>query len=102
MNKKLVFYSLLDFFPKRNEYKKEFDLLSIDEKIQYKMYVYSIPFEDEYTKDLIWEFLNDYKESMFELGKKYRTKKTKYEKRRKYEMQHNTEADELERDYWTM
>lgn len=102
MNKELVFYSLLDFYPKRNTIKENFDLLTVDEKIIYKMYVYSIPFEEEYTKDLIWEFLNGWKEGVFELSKKYRAKKTKYEKRRKYEMQHNLEAEQLERDNWSM
>lgn len=102
MNKELVFYSLLDFYPKRNTIKENFDLLTVDEKITYKMYVYSIPFEEEYTKDLIWEFLNGWNEGIFELGKKYRIKKNKYEKRRKYEMQHNPETEQLERDNWSM
>lgn len=98
MNDKMLFYSLLDFYPKKNIIKEEFDLLTLDEKINYKMYVYSIPFEDEYVKDLIWEFLNGWKESMFDLGRKYRIKKQKNDKRQKlydrekYENQYNAET----------
>ena len=78
----MIFYSLLDFYPKKETIKQEYELLSLDEKIIYKMYVYSIPFEDEYIKDLIWEFLNDYKECIFDLARKYRIKKSRYDKRK--------------------
>lgn len=109
-NKNMIFYSLLDFYPKKETIKQEFELLSLDDKIIYKMYVYSIPFEDEYIKDLIWEFLNGWKESLFELSKKYRIKKKRNEQRQKKydrerelnEIQNNAEAIKLERDYWTM
>ena len=75
------FYSLLDFYPKKETIKSEYVLLTLEEKLNYKKFVYSIPFEEEYIKDLIWEYLNDWKESMFELSKKYRIKKQKTDKR---------------------
>ena len=39
----MKFYGLLDFYPKKEEIKKNYDLLTVDEIIQYKMYVYSLP-----------------------------------------------------------
>ena len=109
-NSKMVFYSLLDFYPKKEIIRQEFDLLSLDDKIIYKMYVYSLPWTDDDVKDLIWEYLNGWRESVSELGKKYRKKKQKNEQRQKKydkereinEIQNNAEAIELERDYWTM
>lgn len=83
MNKSLVFYSLLDFYPKKEQIKVCFDLMTLDERINYKMYVYSIPFEEEYIKDLIWEYLNDWKESIFDLARHYRIKKQKNDRRQK-------------------
>lgn len=77
----MKFYGLLDFFPRKEEIKNNYDMLTLDEKINYKLYVYSIPFEEEYIKDLIWEFLNGWKESMFDLSRKYRIKKQKNDKR---------------------
>ena len=79
------FYGLLDFYPNKKEIKKEFDKLTIKEKRLYKKEVYSLCFEREYVKDLIWEYLNDWEESQFDLGKEWRIKKTKMEQRKKYE-----------------
>lgn len=81
MKKELIFYGLLDFFPRKEEIKENFELLTLDEVINYKMYVYSLPFEEEYIKDLMWEYLNGWYESMFLLGKHYRKKKEKNDKR---------------------
>lgn len=81
-NKNLQFYSLIDFYNKRNTIKESYDLLSVDEIRLYKMYVYSIPFEDEYGKDLIWEFLNDWSlQTWSNLAIRYRTIMDKNEKR---------------------
>lgn len=77
MNKRLVFYSILDFFPRRDEIKEIYDNLSFNDKKIYKMYVYSICFEKEYVKDLIWEFLNDWEESYFKLIDEYILKRRK-------------------------
>ena len=96
MKKEILFYGLLDFYPRKEEIKNNFELLTLDEITIYKMYVYSRPFEEEYIKDLIWEYLNGWKEAIFDLAKHYRRKKELNEKRmKKYkeeeenEMQHN-------------
>lgn len=71
MNKKLVFYSILDFVPRRDEIKEIYKSLSFDDKKIYKMYVYSLSFTKEDVKDLIWEYLNDYNESFEKLIGEY-------------------------------
>lgn len=81
MKKEILFYGLLDFYPRKEEIKKNYETLTIEEIYEYKMYVYSRPFEDEYIKDLIWEYLNDWHESFFELVHKHGIKKRKNEKR---------------------
>lgn len=57
-NKRANFYSIIDFFKNRERIKKEYKNMSIDEKEIYKLYVYSICFENDFTKDCIWEYLN--------------------------------------------
>lgn len=71
MKKELVFYSLLDFFPRRDKIKEVYDTLSFDDKKTYKLYVYSTCFEKEFTKDLIWEYLNDWEYSYEKLIQEY-------------------------------
>lgn len=77
MDRKLVFYGILDFFPRKDEIKEIYDNLSFSDKKIYKMYVYSICFEREYVKDLIWEYLNDWEESYFKLIDEYMIKRRK-------------------------
>lgn len=77
MDRDLVFYSILDFFPKRKEIKAIYKSLSLTDKINYKKFVYSICFEREYVKDLIWEFLNDWEESYEKLMQEYSIKRRK-------------------------
>lgn len=84
------FYGLLDFFPNRVKIKEEFDKLTLNEKILYKKEVYSICFEREYTKDLIWEYLNGWDEGQFALAKEYRIKKNK---RKRYESDNTFEIE---------
>ena len=81
MRKELEFYNLLGFYPNRVYFKLIYDRLSIEEKEIYRMYVYSLPFMDDNIKDLIWEYLNGYEESKFDLSKKYREARYKYDKR---------------------
>lgn len=81
----ISFYGLLDFYPNRKEIKEQFDKLTIAEKRIYKKEVYSLCFEREYVKDLIWEYLNDWDESLFNLGKEWRLKKNKVQKRMELE-----------------
>ena len=110
--KGIGFYGVLDFFPKRKELKEEYEKMTLDEKILYKKQVYSICFEREYVKDLIWEYLNGWEESQFNLGKEWRIKKKKTDKRyQKYnelkkkreesnENNNTNEVGQLERYYW--
>lgn len=79
------FFGLLDFYPNKEELKEEYEELSLDEKIVYKKEVYSLCFEREYVKDLIWEYLNGWDESQFNLTKEWTNKKKKVEQRLKYE-----------------
>lgn len=79
----ICFYGILDFFPNRKEIKKEYEKMTLEEKILYKKQVYSICFEKEYVKDLIWEYLNGWEESQFNLGKEWRIKKKRTDKRYK-------------------
>ena len=81
----IKFYGLLDFFPNRENIKEEYDKLTLDEVIAYKKEVYSICFEREYIKDLIWEYLNGYEETQFNLAKEWEIKKNKMEQRLKDE-----------------
>lgn len=78
----MVFYSIIDFFPRRELIKKRYDLLTLEEKNQYKMYIYSLPFMEDDIKDEIWEYLNDWLEDYEKLCKKYYKAKKRYDKRR--------------------
>lgn len=80
-----MFYSLLDFFPKKEIIKAEYNSMTKEQKQQYKMYVYSLPFMEEDIKDRIWEYLNDWLEDYDKLCKKYKKVKIRYEKRKKEE-----------------
>lgn len=91
-DKRLEFYGLLDFYPNKENIRYLFYNLLPDEQRIYKMYVYSLPFEDDYTKDLIWEYLNGWTESQFELARIHRIKRQKMEKRKRIEV-HDTEED---------
>ena len=77
MDKKLVFYSILDFFPRRDEIKEIYKSLCFNDKKYYKKYVYSMCFEREFVKDLIWEFLNDWEESYEKLEHEFYVKRRK-------------------------
>ena len=89
MEKEVVFYELIGFFEKKEDIKEIYDNFAIEQKEIYRMYVYSLPFMKDDIKDLIWEYLNGYEESKFDLSKEYRKAKEKLEKRKKNEM-HNT------------
>ncbi len=59
IDKDLQFYSFIDFFEKKDKIKAKYKTLKNMKEIRiYKMYVYSMCFETENTKDMIWEFLN--------------------------------------------
>lgn len=71
MKKELVFYSILDFFPRRHEIKMIYKSLSLNDKKLYKNFVYSMCFTKEDVKDLIWEYLNDDEYSYEKLIQEY-------------------------------
>ena len=71
----IEFYSLLDFYPKRVAIRKRYQQLSTKERIIYKKEVYSLCFEKEYVKDLIWEYMNNYMDGYQNLKKEYYKKK---------------------------
>lgn len=77
MKERLVFYSLLDFYTKKEEIKLVYSSLTLEEIKAYKKYVYSTCFEREYVKDLIWEYLNDWEPSYEKLASEYRKKRRK-------------------------
>lgn len=82
-NKKLKFYSLLDFYPRRKTILLEFIKLTTKQKRIYKKYVYSLCFETEEIKDLIWEYLNGWEESYNDLKYQYTMKANKIKARGK-------------------
>ena len=82
MKKRIIFYSLLDFFPRKDIIKSEYEMMTEEEKIQYKMYVYSLPFMEDDVKDEIWEYLNNWLEDYDKLCNKYIKAKIRYDKRR--------------------
>ena len=75
MKNEVKFNSILDFYPKKEKIKLEYNKLTLKEKQIYKKEVYSICFEKEYVKDLIWEYLNNWEESYEKLEKEYYKKK---------------------------
>jgi hypothetical protein len=78
----VMFYGLKGFFCKCKSIKEKYKEMNYEEKRIYKMYVYSTCFEDEQSKDLMWEYLNDVENSYLELCKemrKRRRKRLKYE-----------------------
>lgn len=55
----MEFYGLKDFYVNRLLYKSFYKCMSKSKKSRYKRFVYSISFENEYVKDVIWEYLNE-------------------------------------------
>lgn len=80
IKKELLFNSFLDFCENKFRIKSEYDKLTIDEIILYKMYVFKTAFETEDVKDTMWEYLNNDEGALFELMRKYRIKKTRRKK----------------------
>ena len=83
---KARFYNLLQFYNNKEYFRLVFSGMNSDDKKIYKMYVYSLPFMEDNIKDLIWDYLNGYEESKFDLAKEYRKAKNKLEKRRATEV----------------
>lgn len=94
--KNLMYNSLIDFYPNKEYIIEEYQKMNLENKKIFKLYVYSRPFMDDKTKDLIWEYLNSWEEAQFDLSKKYREVKRKYDKRVANAMQYNDEIGQLE------
>ena len=89
---KLMFYGLVDFYQNKEQIKREYYKMPLNDKIIFKKEVYSLCFEKEYIKDLIWEYLNDWKESECFLIHEYMKKKRIIDNRqKKYDSEKNTE-----------
>lgn len=56
--KKMLFINYNDFFMKRRFLRTSYVLLSLNEKKDYKNYVYSLNIRD-FIKDKIWEYFNE-------------------------------------------
>lgn len=54
----MQFYGIKDFYINKVLYKAKYLVMTTREKKLYKRFVYSISFENEYVKDVIWEYLN--------------------------------------------
>ena len=83
MKKGIIFYSVINFWENKDKILEEYKTMNIDEIEIYKMFVYSLPFMEDNIKDLIWEYLNEYEESKFDLGREYSKAKNRLEKRKK-------------------
>lgn len=55
----MKFYNLKDFCNKADYIKKRYGTLGLQEKVDYKMYVYSNCFMNGRIIDKIWEYLNE-------------------------------------------
>ena len=65
IEKELKFIGFLDFCTKREQIKEKYLELDLQNKKIYKLYVYSMPFEQEYVKDILWEYLNSKEDCIF-------------------------------------
>lgn len=79
------FYGIKDFYDNKELHQIRYLLMTEKQKKAYKRFVYSISFENEYVKDVIWEYLNDDIKSKEKLTELYmnRTIKKKKRKRKK-------------------
>lgn len=87
-----VFYGLIDFFENKEAVLDIYQKMSIEEIEIYKLWIYSLPWMDDDTKDNIWEYLNGSMESILILRGKYDRMRKRNEKRRLYEAQ-NTDKE---------
>lgn len=55
----MIFYNFKDFYDNAIQIKREYDKLSVNDKIVYKYYVYSNRLLREYIADKVWEYLNE-------------------------------------------
>lgn len=55
----MQFIGIKDFYIKSTYVKEVYRGLSLQEKWEYKYYIYARPFLKDYFKDIIWEYLNE-------------------------------------------
>ena len=65
-------YGLIYFYENRYEIVEMYDNMSQKEKWLFKKEIYSMPFEKEYVKDLIWEYIQGYDDMLLWLEYKKR------------------------------
>lgn len=61
----MQFVGLKDFYVKSKEIREKYKKLNLSEKWRYKYYVYSRVLLKDFYKDMIWEYLNEEKQSPF-------------------------------------
>ena len=83
IDKDLQFYTFNDFFKKKEKIKEKYQTLGIRDIKIYKLYVYSLCWENEHTKDIIWEYLNNDEKSLSIICIEYRNRQRR-KKWRKY------------------
>ena len=60
LNRKLIYYTYIEFCKRRFSIKKAYQELTIKQKKFYKWYVYANSHMSHTYKDIIWDYLNDY------------------------------------------
>jgi len=65
------FYGIRDFYENKELHQIKYMLMNKKQKKAYKRFVYSISFEKEKVKDMIWEYLNNDDESKERLTNEY-------------------------------
>jgi len=55
----MQFIGIKDFYIKSTFVKETYQELNLQEKWEYKYYIYARPFLKDYFKDIIWEYLNE-------------------------------------------
>ena len=55
----MQFIGIKDFYIKSTYVKEIYNELTLQEKWEYKYYIYARPFLKDYFKDIIWEYLNE-------------------------------------------
>lgn len=71
------FYGFKDFFKNKELIKYRYSKMTLEEKRNYKRYVYSTSFETEFARDLMWNYLNDGEKSQYNLYSEYISRERK-------------------------
>ena len=63
----MQFIGIKDFYAKSQYIRLIYQDLTLQEKWNYKYYIYARPFLKDFYKDIIWEYLNEERESIYYL-----------------------------------